>query len=180
MPKWWKPSKKVRSDKAGFTLIEILIVLVVIGILASMALNYFQSAAEKARLARVQTELNSISKAAVTYMIAEQDIPADVDRGLPNGMEEYLTNDDWPQGPWGESVYDWDNYSVSGNPVLQVSLRFCDISGSPCTFPDYEWAEDFNSNSSLYYCIYGPCQAHPTAPASTPGICVNCGNNDEF
>ncbi len=51
--------------KKGFTLVELLITISIIGILSSIALSAFGSAREKARIAKTNAELKQISDAMV-------------------------------------------------------------------------------------------------------------------
>lgn len=50
-------------NKRGFTVIELLIVIVVIGILAALVLNTFRGAQERARVAAATSELKDIETA---------------------------------------------------------------------------------------------------------------------
>ncbi|MDD5005905.1 MAG: prepilin-type N-terminal cleavage/methylation domain-containing protein [Candidatus Omnitrophica bacterium] len=51
----------------GFTLIELIIVIIVIGILASIALPRYQRIAEKSRVAEAKNILSTIRSAQLTY-----------------------------------------------------------------------------------------------------------------
>ena len=57
----------MRGDRAGFTLIEILIVVVIIGILAAIAIPKFASTKEKSYLAVMKSDLRNLAVAEETY-----------------------------------------------------------------------------------------------------------------
>lgn len=169
---------KKKPHKKGFTLIEILLVISILTTLFSIVFSAAGGWLFNARAARARAELAELQKATKMMVIDEGgDWPADVDRGIPPGIEEYLGPGNWPQAPFNEvAEYDWDNFTGSdGKPVYQISIRFCPL-GKPdeCQFPDVEWAEDFDYHSSYYFCIQGKCRAHPGKPDNHPGYCVNC------
>jgi prepilin-type N-terminal cleavage/methylation domain-containing protein len=56
-----------RSGGRGFTLIEIAIVLVLIGILAAMAVSTYRGMADKARMTQAKTVLDHLTKTEATY-----------------------------------------------------------------------------------------------------------------
>ena len=56
-----------RSHRSGFTLVELLIVVVVIGILAAIAIPRFQSTKGKGYLASVKSDLKNLSTAEESW-----------------------------------------------------------------------------------------------------------------
>ena len=163
----------------GFTLIELIIVMAVIGILASIVFSSLNIQRERAYDAKAVIEVRTIYGAILQYRDDYRAFPADVARGLPNGLEQYLGPGAWPDGPWPNSVYDWDNWTDPDDPskrIIQISIRFCEA-GQPdtCQFPDRPWAAGFGVNSSVYYCVRGTCRSHISEDVDYPGVCVNCG-----
>lgn len=58
------------QGKTGFTIVELLIVIVVIGILAALALSSFSRAQEQARLAKINSDLAALDKTIRAARIA--------------------------------------------------------------------------------------------------------------
>ena len=56
--------------KKGFTLIEMLVVVLIIGILAGIALPQYNKAVWKARFAEVYTVVNALEKSIESYMLS--------------------------------------------------------------------------------------------------------------
>ncbi|HVV15360.1 MAG TPA: type II secretion system protein [Candidatus Paceibacterota bacterium] len=166
----------------GFTLMELLVVISIIGILASILLPAFGNAKKAAYLARSKAEFKQISTALELYANAhEGSYPPDANRGLPSGLEAYLSGGNWPNAPWPGSVYDWDVWGPADlsyepkNQIYQISVRFCPADQAlPCQFPNEPWAQNFDYYSAVYYCVSGPCRAHSSQPADHAGYCVNC------
>ena len=67
---------KLRNRK-GFTLVELLIVITIIGILASIGLNTFTSAQMKSRDAKRKTQLKQLADAFEAYYNDKGGYPAD-------------------------------------------------------------------------------------------------------
>ena len=58
---------KHRTGRRGFTLIEIALVLVLIGILAAMAISTYRMMTNKARMTQAKTVLGHLTKTEATY-----------------------------------------------------------------------------------------------------------------
>jgi len=94
------------NDSRGFTLIELLIVIAIIGILSATVLVSLNSAREKGRDARRQSDLKSIQTALELYYFDNGKYPAeaacDSSIGSGSGGCTIMTGNDWSQtsGIW--------------------------------------------------------------------------------
>jgi type IV pilus assembly protein PilA len=75
-----KSMKIVKKAQAGFTLIELMIVVAIIGILAAVAIPAYQDYVVKAKFAEVESVANSY-KTAVAACIQETGDPANCGNG---------------------------------------------------------------------------------------------------
>jgi prepilin-type N-terminal cleavage/methylation domain-containing protein len=186
------------TGSLGFTVVEILIVVVIIGILAAITYSTLTNSPDKVRLARANSELTTLANAVNLYRAKTNLYPPDTtEAGLPSVINAYIAdyNNSWPAGPWPGSLYDFEAWRVdtANTPAgsidtVQVSLRFCtyqqflDNGSSFCAnnakATHQSWANSFTSNNNAYYyCITGYCRSNQSSALSTPGYCVNCPNN---
>lgn len=165
--------------KKGFSLVELIITIGVIGILSSVVLTSVTKMREKAYFARAKADMKSMALALELYASEHSNnYPADVSRDLPAGLESYLGGGTWPKASWPGSIFDWDNWNdpVTGKKIYQISVRFCPVGGeiTDCNFPKETWANEFGLNSAVYYCIKGACRSHINESVDYPGYCLNC------
>lgn len=115
----------------GFTLVEIMIVVLIIGILAAMAGVAFKHTRERSIATRVANDFRIFSDAVQAFALENGNYPADVGPAtLPPGMENYIRASaftgetpagghyDWDQGVFGVTAGISLHSSTAGNEVL--------------------------------------------------------------
>ena len=102
---------KMTVKKDGFSLIELLIVVAIIGIIATIAVPQLLDAIDRARQRRTMADMRNISTANGTYRVDEGVYVSALSDLVPSYMQVVPANDGW-----GNAF----EYSVtSGNYVLQ-------------------------------------------------------------
>ena len=109
------------SDRRGFTLIEVLLVLVILSILAALAQPSYHRAVLKARAVDIYSDMDVVQKAVLEYQVDRHAWPEDRNRGqIPSGLDEYLPAGFEFQKP--NYVLDYDNWSAMSKAPFQVAL----------------------------------------------------------
>lgn len=101
-----------RRNVNGFSLLEMLIVVSIILILATIAVPKFTSASKTAKIAKIQADLHTISNAAALYEIDNGEYPSSV-ADLVNGDE---TGKSYLQGE--PTLPDGTKYSIDSEGVV--------------------------------------------------------------
>lgn len=65
--------KKLRNDRSGFTLVELMIVVVILGILVAIAVPIFNAVTENARKKTCRNNIDTIEKAGTQFLMARTD-----------------------------------------------------------------------------------------------------------
>jgi general secretion pathway protein G len=111
-----------RLAASGFTLIELMVVLVIIGVLAALIVPNVLDRAEDARVTAARTDVNNLMQALKLYKLDNQRYPTS-EQGLqalvhrpammpvPPNWKPYL--DKLPNDPWGRP-YQYLNPGVKG------------------------------------------------------------------
>ena len=98
--------------KKGFTLIEMLVVVLIIGIIAAIAFPQYEKVVEKTRAAQAMEVMRSIYQAAADYYLATGTYPTSFDQ-LSIEMQwtgqdkwsDYDANDTRSNGEWSFQLY---------------------------------------------------------------------------
>jgi general secretion pathway protein G len=118
------------KNRSGFTLVEIMAVVIIIGLLAAVAANNFLGQTDKAKVKTTQATLKTLQAAVIMYkmdtgqfpteevgLTALVEQPADVENWEPGG---YLQTTKVPKDAWGnEFVFQLN--PESGKPFVVIS-----------------------------------------------------------
>ena len=132
---------RLRRSRRGFTLVELLLVLVILGILASLVLPKFTGRTEQARVTAAQTQISTFGTALDAFEVDTGSYPRGQDglnqlvaapADVPNWRGPYLKSD-IPADPWGRPYI----YECPGrlNPA-GYDLRSMGPDGQPNTADD--------------------------------------------
>ena len=120
-----------RTAQAGFTLIELMVVLVIIGVLAALIVPNVLDRADDARVTAARTDVNNLMQALKLYRLDNQRYPT-AEQGLqalvaqptagpvPPNWKPYL--DKLPNDPWGRP-YQYLNPGRQGRDRRDVVRR---------------------------------------------------------
>ncbi len=115
-------SMKQRIRSRGFTLIELMVVLVIIGVLAALIVPNMLDRADDARVTAARTDVNNLMQALKLYKLdnlrypsSEQGLQALVSKpttgNIPPNWRPYL--DKLPSDPW-KGPYQYANPGLKG------------------------------------------------------------------
>jgi general secretion pathway protein G len=96
-----------RMTNSGFTMIEILIVVAIIGTLAAIAVPNFMAYREKAKITQAIAEIKLIEKQIIDFVLENRRLPNSLGELQPSGCND----------PWGRP---YRYLPVSGTPQGQL------------------------------------------------------------
>jgi general secretion pathway protein G len=120
--------ERLRRRQHGFTLIELMVVILIIGLLATIVVQNLRSATDKAKRVKAQADIAQIKSGLDRYYLDNGSYPTS-DQG-PNGLVSAPGSGnvpkDWggpylekiPPDPWGNSYY----YQSDGNSYVLKSF----------------------------------------------------------
>ncbi len=126
--------RQLPTGSAGFTLVELMVVVIIIGLLAALVLPQFIRQEEKAKIKAAQAQIELLGTALDTFRLDVGRYPS-TDEGLQALRQKPGTLDRWdgpylkkdlPMDPWGKPYmykspgdhgpYDIVSYGADGAP----------------------------------------------------------------
>ena len=119
-----KKLRKMLRQQEGFTLVELMVAVVILGILAGIGVQQYARIQENAREAANAANIRVIKNAAQMYFLVG---PGDPEKLPENFGVQTLVDagfiDDVPESPWEDSAkYHIDVDVVNNNVVIDVTL----------------------------------------------------------
>lgn len=141
-------AKTVRLGSGGFTLIELMVVIAILGILAAIAVPNYIRYRKKAQISEIASNLKNFKTGFIAYAVDTGDFPDDSHTdtgpyGLPNTeIEDYIMLHEWVTPTALGGRYNWEGantywptypngsgyigISIDGATAPQKDLRFLD------------------------------------------------------
>ena len=135
------PSNTSSSNRrSAFTLVEIMIVVVIIGLLAALASQSYIKVQEESKVSTAANDLRIFSEAFERYALEIGQWPVDgTPNSIPAGMSGFFADVTWQAGTAIGGVYDWDQgvfgitasvsitgYTASTNTLLKLDAKIDD------------------------------------------------------
>lgn len=116
---FWKLCKAMKNNKKGFTLVELMVVVVIIGILVAIAIPIYNNVQEGAKIKAHKANVRILSGAATQYFTEQAPLAASVSWDVSTGKGNPAATPAVPG--WGDYLQDWpinphtltDTYAVT-------------------------------------------------------------------
>ncbi len=121
-----KKRQKRRNSRSGFTLIEIMLVVVIIGLLAAFAVPNIGKNLNKARINKAKGDIAGLQTAVEMYNMDVGSYPSSLNDLISGSGGKwdgpYLKDGKLPQDPWGDDY----QYSHNGDTYTVTSTKLGD------------------------------------------------------
>ena len=142
-----------QQNKKGFTLIEMLVVVLIIGILAGIALPQYQKVIDKAKIIKLMPLVDGIIKSQEIYFITNGEYALDL-----SNLDIDVTNNCIWGGTKNHQI--WcpgmvlNNGHTNGNSVGALQLLFCPSQKNPEQWTNYTICRNSQELSVRFYYNY--------------------------
>ena len=133
---------RIRPAQSGFTLVEIMVVIVILGLLATLVATNVIGASDDARRTKAQTDVRTIADAIKMYRATNGKAPESLEELVTKDDRGRSYLDDLPKDPWGND-YQYVNPGTHGGEYDLFTLGADNQEGGEGTNADVgNWNTD--------------------------------------
>jgi general secretion pathway protein G len=144
-----KNNRQRRGAEGGFTLIELMVVVVILGILAALVVPQLVGATDDAKVAAAKAQVNNFKTALDLYKLNPnlQKYPTSaegLEALITNGVKNFLDQERIPMDPWGNpymyrspgeggrsyEIVSYGEDGVKGGSGYAADIESWDLSGA--------------------------------------------------
>jgi len=103
LKKLWR---RLNQEEQGFTLVELVVVIVILGVLAGLGIQQFGNIQETARQNANKANVRMLLNAARMYLMIDSPTSTSEENFTPDKPKDLVRYiDEWPEDPWGSYNY---------------------------------------------------------------------------
>ena len=132
----------MKRIQQGFTLIELMIVVAIVGILAAIALPAYQDYVVRSKMSETEAAIAACKTSVAEYLSSKGTMPADnTAAGCSSSGSQYVAEN----GGWNGTLIAYTSVNTGASPECSLSLSGTTLSGAVT-----KWTGTFGGCTSKY------------------------------